>query len=138
MILGIDHVGVVTDDPGAVGEFMAELGLGKSGEGVAAGYGVACEFWGSPGPSGRPAIEIVSPIRDDSAVSDRLLRGGPGLYHVAFVADDIEGEFSRLRQRGFAAVDARPCLGARAGMRVVFMYLRKPAGMLIELVQYES
>lgn len=135
MILGVDHVGVMTDDPDGVGEFMTALGLRKSDAGVAGDYGVACEFWGAPEGSG---IEVVSPVREGSAVSDLLGRSGPGLFHIAFVADNIELEFDRLRRRGFAAVDSRPCRGARAGMKVVFMYLRKPAGLLIELVQYDG
>lgn len=134
MILGVDHVGVMTDDPAGVGEFMTALGLRKSDAGVADDYGVACEFWGAAEGS---AIEVVSPVRQESSVSDMLGRSGPGLFHIAFVADDIEFEFNRLRRQGFAAVDSRPCRGARAGMRVAFMYLRKPAGLLVELVQYD-
>jgi methylmalonyl-CoA/ethylmalonyl-CoA epimerase len=133
MILGVDHVGLMTNDPDAVGEFMIALGLRKSGSGVADDYGVACEFWGTPQGS---AIEVVSPVRENSSVSDMLGRSGPGLFHVAFLADDIELEFSRLRRKGFAAVDSRPCRGARPGMKVAFMYLPKPAGILVELVQY--
>ena len=49
VILGIDHVGLVTGDPGRVAEFMTVLGLRKYDEGVAGDYGVACEFWRSPG-----------------------------------------------------------------------------------------
>ncbi|HEX6523996.1 MAG TPA: VOC family protein [Streptosporangiaceae bacterium] len=135
VILGVDHVGVATDDPAGVAKFMTALGLRKSDAGMADDYGVACEFWRAPEGS---LIEVVSPVREKSAVSDMLGQSGPGLFHIAFVADDIELEFSRLRGQGFTAVDSRPCRGARAGMRVLFMYLRKPASLLIELVQYEQ
>lgn len=135
MILGVDHVGVMTGDPDGVGGFLTALGMRKSDEGVADDYGVACQFWGA---SEGPAIEVVSPVRENSSVSDMLGRAGPGLYHIAFVTDDVELEFNRLRRLGFAAVDSRPCRGARAGMTVAFMYLRKPAGLLVELVQYDQ
>jgi methylmalonyl-CoA/ethylmalonyl-CoA epimerase len=134
MILGVDHVGVMTDDPDGVGEFMTALGLRKSDAGVADDYGVACEFWTASEGS---AIEVVSPAWEKSSVSNMLERNGPGLFHIAFIADDIELELNRLRRQGFAAVDSHPCRGARVGMRVAFMYLRKPAGLLIELVQYD-
>lgn len=136
MILGVDHVGVVTDDPDGVGKFMTSLGLRKLDSGVARDYGVACEFWGAPERPDGSAIEVVSPVREKSAVSDLLGRSGPGLFHVALAVDDIEREFKRLRGERFLAVDFHPCRGARPGMQVVFMYLRKPAGLLIELVQY--
>jgi methylmalonyl-CoA/ethylmalonyl-CoA epimerase len=137
VILGIDHVGLVTDDPAGTAGFMAALGLRRSGAGLAGDYGVACEFWESAEP-GRSAVEIVSPVREDSAVAERLQRDGPGIYHVAFITDDLEAEFRRLRGHGFSPVDTSPCRGARPGMRVMFMYLRKPAGLLLELVQYET
>jgi methylmalonyl-CoA/ethylmalonyl-CoA epimerase len=134
MILGVDHVGVMTGDPAGVGEFLTTLGLRKSDSGVADDYGVACDFWGGSEGS---AIEVVSPVDEKSSVSELLGRSGPGIYHVAFVSDDIELDFNQLRRQGFVAVDSRPCRGARAGMRVAFMYLRRPAGLLIELVQYD-
>ena len=121
-----------------VGAAMSALGMRVFDGGVADDYGVACEFWRHPGGSGQPAIELVAPARHDSAVTDYLSRKGPGLYHVAFEVDDVEFELARLKESGFVAVDRQPCAGARAGMRVAFMYVRKPAGLLIELVQYSA
>lgn len=136
MILGIDHIGLATDDPSGVADFMSALGMRKSDEGTADDYGVACEFWRYSDGIGQPAMEVVSPVREDSAIGRHLERNGAGLYHVAFAVDDVKQEFDRLRERGFVAVDAEPCQGARKSMHVVFMYARRPAGLLIELVQY--
>ncbi|MFF8277401.1 VOC family protein [Streptomyces sp. NPDC015346] len=138
MILRIDHIGLATDDPVGVAAFMTALGMRKYDDGHVDDYGVACEFWQFSGGSGNPAVEIVSPDQDNSAISGRLERQGPGLYHVAFEVDDIESEMARLRGHGFTAVDGEPCKGAREGMRVVFLYARPPAGLLVELVHYES
>ena len=138
MILGIDHIGLATDDPAGVGSALTELGLRMADGGPAEDYGVSCEFWRHPAGDGRPAVELVTPLQDDSAVTAYLARRGPGLYHVAFEVDDVEAELARLRAAGFVPVDRRPCRGARPGMRVAFLYVRKPAGLLIELVQYSS
>jgi methylmalonyl-CoA/ethylmalonyl-CoA epimerase len=134
MILGLDHVGLATSDAAGVGVLLSALGLRLGDTGTADEYGVTCAFW-HVGDE-RVAIEVVAPARPDSAVEQRLDRDGPGLYHVAFRVDDIEAEVDQLRGRGFVAVDAQPCAGARPGMRVAFMYVRKPAAFLIELVQY--
>ena len=86
-----------------------------------------------------PYLTALGMQRTDTGVAEHygvLARSGPGLYHIAFVVDDIERELERLRTHGFVAVDPQPCNGARPGMRVAFMYLRRPAGMLIELVEY--
>lgn len=134
VILRIDHVGLVTDDPAGAGRYLAALGLRATAGGVAADYGVTCDFWRLG--AGEPAVEVVAPAAEGSAVDDYLRRKGAGLYHIAFEVDDIEFELSRLRRCGFAAVDARPCTGALPGMAVAFLYAGKPAGLLIELVRY--
>jgi len=138
VILRIDHVGLVTDDPAAVGASLAELGLRPAGGGTADGYGVACEFWRHDGPPGAPAVEVVSPLTDGSAVTGHLARKGPGLYHLAFEVDDLVAELARLRAAGFVAVDRQPCAGALPGMRVAFLYLARPADLLVDLVQYAA
>ena len=138
MIKGIDHIGLATDDPSALAPFLTALGLRRDDTAVAEDYGVSCEFWSHPSSGGQPAIELVSPVRPESAVTDRLAKQGPGLYHLAFEVDELEPELARLRGAGFVQIDATPCAGARPGMRVAFLYLRKPAATLIELVEYSS
>jgi methylmalonyl-CoA/ethylmalonyl-CoA epimerase len=136
VILGIDHVGLATEDPAGTAPFLTALGLGRSDGGIADDYGVACEFWRYADGIGQPSIEVVSPARPDASIAGLLEKQGPGLYHVAFAVDELEPELARLRKQGFAAVDAVPCAGARPGMRVAFLYARSPAGLLVELVQY--
>ncbi|MEV1115548.1 VOC family protein [Actinosynnema sp. NPDC049800] len=137
MILGIDHVGLLTADPEGVGALLAVLGLSKVDGGAADDYGVSCDFWQVGADPAAPAVEVVAPTREDSAVAGRLARG-PGLYHVAFEVDDLRAEASRLRANGFALVDAEPCRGARDGMAVQYLYAPKPAGVLVELVHYAT
>jgi len=134
MILGIDHVGLLTDDPRAVGAHLAALGMRRTEEGNADGYRVACEFWRAP--TGGPAVELVTPLDEQSITTGHLARKGPGLYHVAFEVDDLECERDRLRTNGFAVVDRTPCSGALPGMHVTFLYLGGPANLLVELVHY--
>jgi methylmalonyl-CoA/ethylmalonyl-CoA epimerase len=133
MLLCIDHIGLATDAPAGIAPFLAALGLSRTDDGVAEHYGVACEFWQR---GDEPAVELVSPARTGSVLDARLAGAGPGLHHVAFRVDRLEPELDRLRHEGFAAVDDLPRAGARPGMRVAFLYLPRPAGLLVELVEY--
>lgn len=138
MILRIDHIGLATEDPAGVAPFLAPLGLRLAEQGPAPAYGVSCEFWRTAGDG--PAVELVSPAATavDSAVGRYLGTRGPGLYHLAFEVDDLPTDLEALRASGYVAVDREPRAGARPGMRVAFLYARKPAGLLVELVQYTA
>lgn len=138
MILGIDHVGLATPDMARAGGQLAKLGLARAEAGDADAYGVACEFWQFDSAPDSFAVELVAPTRDDSAITSRLARSGPGLYHIALEVDDLEAEMDRLRANGCVPIDAEPCAGARAGMSVAFMYLGKPVNLMVELVRYEK
>jgi methylmalonyl-CoA/ethylmalonyl-CoA epimerase len=70
-------------------------------------------------------------------VTGWLDRQGPGLYHVAFEVDHLEDELGRLRDSGLVLVDQQPRAGARTGMQVAFVYARRPAAFLVELVEYQ-
>lgn len=134
MIRGIDHVGLAVADLPAAAAGMALLDLKSTYEGTVDSYGVACQFWQHDGDS--VAIELVAPARDDAAVLGQLARRGPGLHHVAFEVEDIDSELAVLRERGAVLVDAEPCPGGRAGLRVAFVHLGPAAGLLVELVDY--
>lgn len=137
MILRFDHVGVATGDPAAAGHLLADLGLVRSDTGTAEAYGVSCDFWTPGADAAGAAVELVAPLCTTAAVQGHLDRHGPGLYHVAFEVDDVQAELDRLRTDGFVPVDTEPKAGARPGMRVAFVYAKRPAGLLVELVQYD-
>jgi methylmalonyl-CoA/ethylmalonyl-CoA epimerase len=136
VILRIDHIGVVTAERPALAPFLDALGMSKIDYGVAEAYRTECEFWRADRVWGGPMIELVSPAGEGSALDGHLARNGPGLHHIAIAVDDITEELTRLRQAGFTPVDLVPCAGARSDMLVAFTYLPKPAGLLVELVQY--
>lgn len=136
MILGIDHIGLATEDAEGVGRLLRTLGMRHDDGGLADEYGVTCDFFSFANSDGQPAIELVAPARPDSSVSQQLTKRGPGLYHLALEVDDLPAELARLRGSGFVQIDATPCAGARPGMQVAFLYMPKPAATLIELVHY--
>jgi methylmalonyl-CoA/ethylmalonyl-CoA epimerase len=132
--MGIDHIGLATEDPAGVAAFLTALGMGKDDDGVAADYGVACEFWSYPTSGGQPAVELVTPVREDSALSDHFTRRSPSLYHVAFEVDDLDAELTRLESEGIAIT--MPLTVEEWGERA--FQVRDPNGIIVQLVDWNG
>jgi hypothetical protein len=73
VIVGIDHIGVATDDLAAVGAMLTVLGMDRTDSGLAEAYGVACEFWQYAPGAGQTSVELVAPARLDTASWQRLI-----------------------------------------------------------------
>ncbi len=84
--------------------------------------------------SGGALVELITPLRGDTALGRFLDKRGEGLHHLAFRVDDIQAELARLEREGFELVDRSPRPGAR-GRTVAFLHPRSAHGALIELVQ---
>ena len=63
-----------------------------------------------------------------------LARKGPGLHHICFEVDDIDGSLQALRQAGVPLIDEAARPGAR-GHLVAFIHPKATGGVLIELCQ---
>ena len=45
-------------------------------------------------------VELLSPLGPETAVGKFLVRKGPGLHHVAYAVDDIDGALVRIAAAG--------------------------------------
>jgi methylmalonyl-CoA/ethylmalonyl-CoA epimerase len=83
---------------------------------------------------GENHIELLAPLSPDTPVGRFLAKNGPGLHHVAYQVDDIDGALGALKQAGLALIDEQPRNGIR-GSRVAFVHPRSTAGVLTEIVE---
>lgn len=130
MIGPVHHVGIAVKDLDAALARYRALGLHAGTPEDVPSAGVRVAFL----ETGGALIELVTPLRGDSAVGRFLEKRGEGLHHVAFVVKDLVAELARLEREGFELVDRVPRLGAR-GRTVAFLHPRSAHGTLIELVQ---
>ncbi len=138
----MDHVGVIVDDLPAATAFFVALGLEVQGEGSVEGDWVDrivgleavrsdLVFVGTP--DGETRIELVkfttppSPGGDDDAPSNV-----PGLRHICFAIDDLDGTLARLQEEHGAEL-----VGSveRYGDTIRLCYIRGPAGVIVELAE---
>jgi methylmalonyl-CoA/ethylmalonyl-CoA epimerase len=131
-VLGrIDHIGVATDDlDGAVALYEDTLGMPVAHRETVESQGVEAVLL----DVGDGHVELLRPLGPDTPIGKYLERKGPGLHHVAYAVDDIDGVLSSLKEAGIELIDSEPRTGIRDS-RVAFVHPRSTGGVLTELVQ---
>jgi len=130
--LPIDHLGIAVEDLETATIPYRFLGLSQVGaEEVIVSQSVRVRVL-QAGPN---LIELLEPTSPASPIAHFLRQRGPGLHHLAFRVNDLEGELARLSADGALLIDATPRPG-RAGTRVAFLHPRWTKGVLVELVEH--
>jgi methylmalonyl-CoA/ethylmalonyl-CoA epimerase len=124
-----DHAGVATEDARGLAELYGELfGLEAVHEEEFDGMRVVfldCE---------NGYVALLEPL-GGGTIAQYLEENGPGIHHLAFATDDIEGALERAREAGVSLVDEEPRPGAW-GHTVAFLHPRDTGGILFEFVEH--
>jgi methylmalonyl-CoA/ethylmalonyl-CoA epimerase len=131
MKLNLHHTGMLVKDVRRSAPFYVEMG-----------YELMSEVFHDPVqtayvqflrlPNDRVYLELVSPDRADSKLSNALEKGG-GLNHLCYSTVDIEAACEYLRTTGFFPISAPIGAVAFGGRRVA--WFRGPDRLLVELVE---
>lgn len=73
--------------------------------------------------------------QDRSAIATYVERYGPGLHHIAFCTDDIDGNLGRLAGKGYRTIDRQGRPGGRRS-RIGFLHPAALGGVLTHFVQH--
>jgi methylmalonyl-CoA/ethylmalonyl-CoA epimerase len=82
--------------------------------------------------AGDSLVELLEPEVDDSPIGKFIAKRGPGIHHVCFAVNDLDGTLDRCRAAGIRLIDERPRVGAE-GKRIAFVHPSATGGVLIEL-----
>jgi methylmalonyl-CoA/ethylmalonyl-CoA epimerase len=131
MLGRIDHIGVATDDlDGAIALYEGTLGMPVAHRETVESQGVEAVLL----DVGEGHVELLRPLGPDTPVGKYLEKKGPGLHHVAYAVDDIEGVLGSLKEAGLEMIDTEPRVGIRES-RVAFVHPRSTGGVLTEIVE---
>jgi methylmalonyl-CoA/ethylmalonyl-CoA epimerase len=132
MIRSLDHIAIaVSEISEAVKRFSEDLGLAFDGQEDVPSQKTTTAFL----RVGDTHIELIHPMNGEGPVAESLKKRGPGLHHLCFSTDDLDGDVARLRARGWQFTSAEPTAGA-GGSRVIFIHPKSTGGVLIELAQH--
>ncbi|HEY7151166.1 MAG TPA: methylmalonyl-CoA epimerase [Solirubrobacterales bacterium] len=131
MLGRIDHIGVATDDlDGAVALYEGTLGMPVAHRETVESQGVEAVLL----DVGDGHVELLRPLGPETPIGRYLEKRGPGLHHVAYAVDDIEGVLGSLKEAGIELIDSEPRVGIRDS-RVAFVHPKSTGGVLTEIVE---
>jgi methylmalonyl-CoA/ethylmalonyl-CoA epimerase len=86
--------------------------------------------------AGESLVELLEAETPESPIGKFVATRGPGIHHVCFAVDDLDGALARCRALGIRLVDEQPRRGAE-GRRIAFLHPSSTSGVLVELTERE-
>lgn len=84
--------------------------------------------------AGDTLVELLESGHPESPIGKFVAKRGPGIHHICFAVDDLDGTLARCRAAGLRLIDETPRLGAE-GKRIAFLHPSATAGVLVELTE---
>jgi methylmalonyl-CoA/ethylmalonyl-CoA epimerase len=133
-VVAVDHVGIaVADLDEAIAWYADTFGLVATHVETNEEQGVREAMLSAPGDAGA-AVQLLAPLRPDSAIGKFLERGGPGIQQMAYRVADIDATCAALREKGIRLLYEEPHRGT-ADSRINFVHPKDAGGVLVELVE---
>ncbi len=136
IVVAVDHVGLaVADLDEAIRWHVEVLGLRLVHEETNDEQGVREAMLAAPGaPAGSAQVQLLAPLRPDSAIARFLDRSGPGMQQLAYRVLDVDAAAEALRAKGVRLLYDHARSGT-GGSRINFVHPKDAGGVLIELVE---
>lgn len=130
-ITGIHHIALVVPEMEQALKFWRDiLGLPLQGVNDMPEQASRIAFL----PAGAGEVELVEPTTPDSGVAKFLQKRGPGIHHVCFETDDLDGMIDLLKGKGVRLIGEKPSTGA-GGRRMIFVHPESAGGVLVEFYE---
>ena len=131
MIQQIDHLGIAVNSlDDSIEYYEKALGLKCHGREEVASQKVKTAFF----EAGQVHLELLEPTAPDSPIAKFLEKNGPGIHHIAFRVDDIDGQLNTVKQAGVRLIHEVPIEGAGDKL-VAFLHPKSTQGVLTEFCQ---
>lgn len=126
----IDHIAVIVRSINEVRSFYEDaLGLKIERIEELPERGIKTAFI----PVGPTYIELIEPMNDQSEVSNFLEKRGPGLHHIAFKTNDLEGLETQITKAEASLIYEKPQTGAHKTL-INFIHPKSSGGVLMEIL----
>lgn len=86
---------------------------------------------------GETKIELLESTDPEGPVGKFVATRGPGVHHVAFAVQDVDGALVEAESKGVRLIDRTPRLGAE-GLHIGFLHPKSTHGVLTEFCEDKS
>ena len=83
---------------------------------------------------GESRIELLEASSPDSPIARFIGKRGPGIHHLTFAVENLQGKLDDLHEHGLRLIDRNLRTGA-GGESIAFLHPSSTAGILIELLE---
>jgi methylmalonyl-CoA/ethylmalonyl-CoA epimerase len=134
MLKELDHIGVVVEDlENAISMYTSLFGFSfRSRERVdAQSMEIATVELGTL------KIELLHSTSDSGVLSNFLSKRGPGVHHLAYRVEDINGSLSKMKKAAIRLIDEHPRAGSDNNL-IAFLHPKDTGGVLVELCEKQE
>ena len=83
---------------------------------------------------GQTKIELLESTDPEGPIGKFIEKGGEGIHHLAFAAENLESSLQELKDKGVKLIDENPRKGAE-GLNIAFLHPKSTFGVLTELCE---
>lgn len=85
--------------------------------------------------AGDSLVELLEAESPETPIGKFVDKRGPGIHHICFAVDDLDGTLERCEAAGIRLIDQTPRIGAE-GKRIAFLHPSSTGGTLVELSEH--
>jgi methylmalonyl-CoA/ethylmalonyl-CoA epimerase len=85
---------------------------------------------------GDTKIELLESTDPEGPIGKFIEKKGPGIHHLAFAVQDVEGALKQAEAQGIRLIDKAPRKGAE-GLKIGFLHPKSTFGVLTEFCSDE-
>ena len=86
---------------------------------------------------GQTKIELLESTDPEGPIGKFIEKKGPGVHHIAFAVEDIDGMLQQATDNGVELIDSKPRKGAE-GLNIAFLHPKSTQGVLTELCTHPT
>ena len=130
-ILGIEHVGIATNDLNKGKNFWEKiLGIKKYSSEEVENQGVTTDIYNT----GNGKIELLLSKYPDSPIAKFIKKRGCGIHHLCLSVENIDDAIRELKKHSIDIIGNTYTYGAE-GLKVIFIHPSSTGGVLLELAE---